>query len=89
MPMIIDENGKRISSNATSRLIRPNYQYETILTIAEAAHIAERSTATIYRWIREKQFPLARRVGGPCIPNDIFLNFLKTGEKQRGPVPVK
>ncbi|MCD8349684.1 MAG: helix-turn-helix domain-containing protein [Planctomycetaceae bacterium] len=86
MPLIMDENGKRIVSTAGSRLIRKNYRSELTITKAEAAKEAGGiSVKTIERWIREGCFPLARRVGPARIPFDLFLRYLQTGERQIGP----
>lgn len=89
MPMVLDEKITRIKPHGTTSLIRPNYRSEPLVTKAEAAQEAGVTVRTINRWIKAGCFPVARRVGAARIPFDLFLKFLRTGEKQIGPVRMK
>ena len=81
MSLMLDEDGKRVNPNATSRIVRKEYLKYPALSYAEVADMAGVGVKTVYKWVREGCIPVVNRVGAFRLSNDGARKFIRTGIK--------
>ena len=71
-----------INPMASRHLIREGYEFESVLTYAEAARIAGVKVTTLIDWVNRRNLPRMRERGPYKIDRNMLDIFLETGIPQ-------